>query len=49
MGIIGNPCKMGKAEFIARYTHNHFINVIDNTGESGFLKDNLVAGSRIGP
>lgn len=22
MGIISNPCKMGKEEFIARFTHN---------------------------
>lgn len=34
MGIIGNPCKMGKEEFISRYTHSKVVNIIDNTNES---------------
>jgi hypothetical protein len=42
MGIIGNPCKIGKAEFIARYTHNDIINIIDNTDDCDFPKDTLV-------
>jgi hypothetical protein len=49
MGIIGNPCKMGKAEFIARYIHNSIINVIDNTEESNLLKDTVVTAIRTGP
>ena len=49
MGVIGNPCKMGKAEFIARYTYNDSINVIDNTDENDLLKDTLVPGRRVGP
>lgn len=49
MGIIGNPCKMGKAEFIARYTYNETVNIIDNTDESEFPKDTLVTATRIGP
>jgi len=49
MGIIGNPCKMGKAEFITRYTHNNFINIIDNTDESETLKDTVVTAIRAGP
>jgi hypothetical protein len=46
MGIIGNPCKMGKEEFIARYTHNNTINIIDNTDESGLPKDTLITATR---
>jgi hypothetical protein len=49
MGIIGNPCKMGKGEFIARFTYNEVINVIDNTNESEVPKDTLVVGRRVGP
>jgi hypothetical protein len=49
MGIIGNPCKMGKEEFVTRFTHNETINIIDNTDESRTLKDTLVAGRRVGP
>jgi len=48
MGIIGNPCKMGKEEFIARFTHKKTINVIDNTDCSELLKDTLVCGKRVG-
>jgi hypothetical protein len=48
-GIIGNPCKMGKAEFIARYTHNNIINIIDNTDESDLPRDTLVTAIRTGP
>ena len=49
MGIIGNPCKMGKAEFIARYTYSDTINIIDNTDESDLPKDTLVTATRHGP
>lgn len=49
MGIVGNPCKMGKAEFVARFTHNSSINVIDNTDDSDFPKDTLIVGNRTGP
>jgi hypothetical protein len=49
MGIIGNPCKMGKEEFIARYTYNGNINIIDNTDESDLAKDALVVAKRTGP
>ena len=49
MGIIGNPCKMGKEEFIARYTYNVNINIIDNTDESELSKDALVVAKRTGP
>ena len=49
MGIISNPCKMGKAEFIARYTYNKIINIIDNTDESDLPKDTLVTATRTGP
>jgi hypothetical protein len=49
MGIIGNPCKMGKEEFIARFTYNEAINVIDNTDNSELPKDTLVVGKRVGP
>ena len=42
MGIIGNPCKMGKAEFIAMYTHNKIINIIDNTGDGDLPRNTLV-------
>lgn len=49
MGIIGNPCKMGKAEFIARYTHSNVVNIIDNTDESDFPKDTLTQAKRVGP
>jgi len=40
---------MGKEEFIAKYTYNEVINVIDNTGENDFSKDTLVSGTRVGP
>jgi hypothetical protein len=49
MGIIGNPCKMGKEEFVARYTHNTTINIIDNTVENNSSKDTLVTTTRTGP
>jgi hypothetical protein len=49
MGIIGNSCKMGKEEFIARYTHNNRINIIDNTDNSDLPKDTLVTATRNGP
>jgi hypothetical protein len=49
MGIIGNPCKMGKEEFITRYTYNENINIIDNTDESDLAKDTLVVAKRTGP
>jgi hypothetical protein len=49
MGIIGNPCKMGKEEFIARFTHNNIINIIDNTDESDLPKDTMVTAIRTGP
>ena len=49
MGIIGNPCKMGKAEFIARYTYNNIINIIDNTDESDLPKNTVVTATRTGP
>ena len=42
MGLIGNPCKMSKEEFIIRYTHNSAINIIDNTDASDLPKDTLV-------
>lgn len=48
MGIIGNPCKMGKTEFIARYTNNTVVNIIDNTN-SKLPNDTLVTAIRIGP
>ena len=40
---------MGKEEFIARYTHNNTINIIDNTDESNLPKDTLVTATRTGP
>jgi hypothetical protein len=49
MGIIGNPCKMGKEEFIARYTYNGNINIIDDTDECDLPKDTLVVAKRTGP
>jgi hypothetical protein len=49
MGIIGNPCKMGKAEFIARFTYNANINIIDNSNDSELPKDTLISGRRVGP
>jgi hypothetical protein len=49
MGIIGNPCKMGKADFIGRYTHNETVNIIDNTNENDLPKDTLVTAIRTGP
>jgi hypothetical protein len=49
MGIIGNPCKLGKEEFITRFTHNNIINIIDNTDESDLPKDTLVIAIRTGP
>jgi hypothetical protein len=49
MGIICNPCKMGKEEFIARYTHNNVVNIIDNTNESDLPKGTLVTATRNGP
>lgn len=49
MGIIGNPCKMGKAEFISRFTYAKVVNIIDNTTESESPKDTLVTGKRVGP
>jgi hypothetical protein len=48
MGIIGNPCKMGKEEFIARFTYNETINMIDNTNDSKMPKGTLVVGKRVG-
>jgi len=49
MGIIGNPCKMGREEFITRFTYNEAINIIDNTNDSKMPKDTLVVGKRVGP
>ena len=49
MGIIGNPCKMGKSEFIARYTHSNVVIIIDNTDESDLPKDTLATATRTGP
>jgi hypothetical protein len=49
MGIIGNPCKMGKEEFIAKYTHSNLVNIIDNTDESDLPKNTLVTAIRTGP
>ena len=49
MGIIGNSCKMGKAEFIAKFTYDDDVNIIDNTNESDEPKNALVAGRRVGP
>lgn len=49
MGIIGNPCKMGKAEFIARYSHGDIIHIIDNSDESDLPKNTLTQARRIGP
>lgn len=49
MGIIGNPCKMGKAEFIARFTHHETVKIIDNTDESDVPKDTLLTATRTGP
>jgi hypothetical protein len=49
MGIIGNPCKMGKVEFITRFTHKSVVNIIDNTEANDLPKDVLVTGIRTGP
>jgi hypothetical protein len=40
---------MGKEEFIARYTHNETVNIIDNTDESDLPKDTLTTATRTGP
>jgi hypothetical protein len=40
---------MGKEEYIARFTHNNIVNIIDNTDESDLPKDTLVTAIRTGP
>jgi hypothetical protein len=49
MGIIGNPCKMGKREFVSKYTHNDTVYIVDNTDDSRFSRDTLVQANRVGP